>query len=229
MKSKSSVLVALAALIVFGIAAYFYYQSSRQQSTAESGAQDSASGTTTPPTDAPPAGTDAGATTGTADSNHERPATNMNPDMNVGEDGLSKATAVITTTKGQVTFKFYTKDAPNTVARIVELINQGFYNGLKFHRVVPGFVIQGGDPDGNGTGGSGKKLKAEFNQRKHREGTVAMARAADPDSADSQFYIALDRQPHLDGQYTVFGQVITGMDIVKSIQVGDKMESVVIQ
>ena len=151
------------------------------------------------------------------------------PDLTVDEAGLSKAVVTIETDKGTIKFRFYTKDAPNTVARIVQLIQSGFYNGLTFHRVVPDFVIQGGDPNGNGTGGSGQKLKAEFNSRKHVEGTVAMARAQDPDSADSQFYIALGPIPHLDGSYTVFGQVSEGLDVVKKIAVGDKMTKVTVQ
>ncbi|OFZ18091.1 MAG: peptidylprolyl isomerase [Bdellovibrionales bacterium GWB1_55_8] len=142
---------------------------------------------------------------------------------------MSKSSVIIETERGQIKFKFYPSDAPQTVQRIAELIQQGFYNGLTFHRVVPGFVIQGGDPLGNGTGGSGRKLKAEFNSRQHVEGAVAMARAADPDSADSQFYISLGRHPHLDNNYTVFGQVIEGMDAARQIQPGDKMTSVRIQ
>lgn len=136
---------------------------------------------------------------------------------------------VIETDKGTIEVEFFPKDAPQTVARIKELVAQGFYNGLGFHRVVPGFVIQGGDPKGDGTGGSGKKLKAEFNSRKHTEGTVAMARAQDKDSADSQFYISLGTHPHLDGQYTVFGQVTKGLDVVKKIQMGDKMKTVTLK
>ncbi|NBU22086.1 peptidylprolyl isomerase [bacterium] len=132
------------------------------------------------------------------------------------------------TNQGTIKFKFYTQDAPKTVARIVELIQQGFYNGLTFHRVVPGFVIQGGDPSGNGTGGSGQRLQAEFNNRQHIEGTVAMARAEDPNSADSQFYISLGTHPHLDHNYTVFAQVIEGMDVAKQIKVGDKILSILI-
>jgi cyclophilin family peptidyl-prolyl cis-trans isomerase len=159
----------------------------------------------------------------------QQKASNANPDLTVDANGLSKATVVITTPHGLVKFKFYPNDAPNTVKRIIELINQGFYNGLTFHRVVPGFVIQGGDPQGNGTGGSGQRLKAEFNERRHVEGSVAMARAADPDSADSQFYITLAQQPHLDRSYTVFGQVIEGMDVVRKLQVGDKMTSVIVE
>lgn len=129
----------------------------------------------------------------------------------------------IETRHGDITIEFTPDKAPNTVARISELVEQGFYNGLVFHRVVPGFVIQGGDPKGNGTGGSGKNLKAEFSDAKHVEGTVSMARAADPDSADSQFYICLGTHPHLDNQYTVFGNVTSGMDAVKKIEPGDKM------
>jgi cyclophilin family peptidyl-prolyl cis-trans isomerase len=150
-------------------------------------------------------------------------------DLSVDANGLSKSTVVVTTNEGVIKFKFYPQDAPNTVNRVVQLVNQGFYNGLTFHRVVPGFVVQGGDPLGNGTGGSGQKLKAEFNNRRHIEGTVAMARASDPDSADSQFYISLGTHPHLDHNYTVFGQVIDGMDVVRKIKVGDKMTNVHIE
>lgn len=132
----------------------------------------------------------------------------------------------IETDYGTIEVEFYPKDAPRTVARIAELASSGFYNGLTFHRVVPGFVVQGGDPTGNGSGGSGKTLPPEFNKNKHVEGTVAMARAASPDSADSQFYICLGTFPHLDGQYTVFGQVSKGMEFVKKIGQGDKMNKV---
>ena len=133
---------------------------------------------------------------------------------------------VIETTYGNVEAELYPNDAPKTVARIKELAEKGFYNGLVFHRVVPGFVVQGGDPLGNGTGGSGQNLPAEFNSRQHVEGTLAMARAQDPNSADSQFYISLGRHPHLDNSYTVFGQVVSGMDAVKQIKQGDKMVKV---
>lgn len=155
--------------------------------------------------------------------------TNLQPDLKIDSNGLSNAIGVIETTYGKIRFKFYSQDAPVTVQRIVELINQGFYDGLTFHRVIPNFVIQGGDPEGNGTGGSGKKLNAEFNKRKHIEGTLAMARAADPHSADSQFYIVLSPQPHLDNNYTVFGQVIEGMDLAKQIRPGDQMKNVFIE
>ncbi len=136
---------------------------------------------------------------------------------------------VIETDHGTIEIDFYPQDAPVTVARIKELVGKGFYDGLAFHRVVPGFVIQGGDPKGDGTGGSDQKLKAEFNSRKHVEGTVAMARSQDKDSASSQFYISLGTHPHLDGGYTVFGQVVKGMDAVKKVKMGDKMKKVTLK
>jgi cyclophilin family peptidyl-prolyl cis-trans isomerase len=137
----------------------------------------------------------------------------------------------IETDKGNIVFEMYPDVAPKTVARITDLIKQGFYNGLTFHRVEPGFVIQGGDPNGNGTGGSGVKLKAEFNKKPHLLGTVAMARANDPDSADSQFYICLGPQPFLDGKYTVFGQVTdkASLDVIQKIQRGDVMRKVTLK
>lgn len=137
----------------------------------------------------------------------------------------------IETDKGNIVFEMFPDVAPKTVARITELINQGFYNGLTFHRVEPGFVIQGGDPNGNGTGGSGVKLKAEFNNKHHVLGTVAMARANDPDSADSQFYICLGPAPFLDGKYTVFGQVTdkASLEVIQKIQRGDVMRKVTVK
>ena len=146
--------------------------------------------------------------------------------MTTDTNGLSKTTALLKTVHGNVLIKFYPKEAPNTVTRIVELIQRGFYDGINFHRVVPKFVAQAGDPTGVGTGGSGSKLKAEFNRIQHIKGTVAMARAQeDKDSADSQFYFALNTLPHLDGNYTVFAQVIEGLDVLDKIQQGDKILS----
>lgn len=157
------------------------------------------------------------------------PTSNPNPDLSVDPNGLSKATVNLKTAHGIIKYKLYPQDAPNTVKRMIELIQKGFYNGLIFHRVVPGFVIQGGDPQGTGIGGSGQKLKAEFNSRRHVEGTVAMARARDPDSADSQFYITLGTHSHLDNSYTVFGQVIEGIDAARKIRPGDQMIAVWIE
>ncbi len=138
-----------------------------------------------------------------------------------------KQTAVITMDKGgEITIEFFPQDAPKTVENFVKLARKGFYDGLTFHRVEPGFVVQGGDPKGNGTGGPGYMIKAEFNKQKHERGTVAMARSQDPDSAGSQFYICFKPAPFLDGQYTVFGRVTKGMDVVDGIKVGDRMKSV---
>lgn len=138
-------------------------------------------------------------------------------------NALSNETLIITTKNGDIQLKFYPNAAPKTVARISELVKNNFYNGLTFHRVIPDFVAQGGDPQGNGTGGSGVNIPAEFNAIPHELGTLSMARSSDPNSADSQFYICLNRLPHLDNQYTVFGKVISGIDIVKMIKPNDKM------
>lgn len=144
-------------------------------------------------------------------------------------------TAVITTPKGVIKFKFFCEDAPKHAAAFIELAEKGFYDGTAFHRVEPNFVIQGGDPYSKtgegpvGTGGPGYNLAAEFNARPHLDGTVAMARAGHPDSAGSQFYICLGPQAFLNGNYTVFGQVTEGLDVVHAIGRGDVMESVRIE
>jgi cyclophilin family peptidyl-prolyl cis-trans isomerase len=149
--------------------------------------------------------------------------------LEVTQNGLSKASAIIETQKGSFTIQFYPKEAPITVSRFIELSQQHFYDGLKFHRVEPGFVVQGGDPLGNGTGGSGKKLPAEFSRLQHHEGTVAMARNGfDINSADSQFYVTLGTFPNLDERYTIFGQVTQGFDVVQKIQKDDKMLKITI-
>jgi len=138
-----------------------------------------------------------------------------------------KQTAIVTMEKGgDITIEFFPEDAPKTVENFVTLAKKGFYNGLTFHRVEPNFVVQGGDPKGNGMGGPGYTIKAEFNKQKHVRGAVAMARSQSPDSAGSQFYITLAPAHFLDGQYTVFGKVTSGMDVVDKIRVGDKMKTV---
>ena len=137
--------------------------------------------------------------------------------------------AKLSTTKGDILFTFYPDDAPLHCAAFIKLADAGFYDGLAFHRVEPGFVIQGGDPSGNGTGGPGYRLKAEFNSHPHVRGTVAMARSSDPNSAGSQFYICLDDARFLDKNYTVFGQMSDGFDALDGIRVGDKMNSVTIE
>ncbi|MGB8266442.1 MAG: peptidylprolyl isomerase [Candidatus Velthaea sp.] len=137
--------------------------------------------------------------------------------------------ARIHTAKGDIVFGFYPDEAPQHSAAFIKLARAGFYDGLTFHRVEPGFVIQGGDPDGKGTGGPGYQLDAEFNSIPHVTGTVAMARSSNPNSAGSQFYICLGDASFLNGQYTVFGQTLAGQDVVDAIRRGDVMESVTIE
>ena len=158
--------------------------------------------------------------------------------------------AVFNTSKGQIRVKLAGKDAPIHVANFVELADKGFYNGVKFHRYVPGFVIQGGDPQtvdatseevinsvqsGRsvfGTGGPGYSIKEEFTTNPHNEhndGTLAMARSSNPDSAGSQFYFYLGAQPMLDSGYTVFGDTIEGLDVIGQLRVGDVIESIEIE
>ncbi|MGB0748286.1 MAG: peptidylprolyl isomerase [Magnetospiraceae bacterium] len=124
---------------------------------------------------------------------------------------------------GRVVIQLRPDLAPNHVARIKELVRQDFYDGLTFHRVIDGFMAQTGDPRGDGTGGTGQKLAAEFSDEPHVEGTLSMARARDPDSGDSQFFIVFAEAPHLDGQYTVWGQVTDGMEFVHKIKKGSRM------
>ena len=131
---------------------------------------------------------------------------------------------VITMSDGKaITAELYPETAPETVKNFVSLVKKGFYDGLTFHRVIPGFMIQGGCPKGNGTGGSGKNIKGEFklngieNTLKHTEGVLSMARAMDPNSASSQFFIMHKAARHLDGQYAAFGKVTEGMDVVDEI------------
>jgi peptidylprolyl isomerase len=121
---------------------------------------------------------------------------------------------------GRVVIELRPDLAPNHVARIKELTREGFYDGIVFHRVIEGFMAQSGDPTGTGTGGSGQNLKAEFSKEPHVRGTASMARAGHPDSADSQFFIVFHPASHLDGQYTVWGKVVEGMDNVDLIKKG---------
>lgn len=123
---------------------------------------------------------------------------------------------------GRVVIQMRPDLAPKTVERLKELLRSHFYDGLPFHRVIPEFMAQTGDPRGDGTGGSGTKLPAEFSKEKHIRGTVSMARAADPNSADSQFFICFEPSPWLDGQYTIWGQVTSGMEFVDQIKPGNK-------
>ncbi len=137
--------------------------------------------------------------------------------------------ATIETDKGTIKAELYIKEAPITTRNFIDLANSGFYNGLTFHRVEPGFVVQGGDPKGDGTGGSEKSISLEINPKlRHVKGALGMARTQDPNSATSQFYIALDDIHMLDGNYAVFGIVVEGMENAERLDVGDKMNKVYI-
>lgn len=135
--------------------------------------------------------------------------------------------AIVHMAKGNITIELFEKEAPGTVDNFVTLINKGFYNGLTFHRVIPGFVAQGGCPMGTGVGGPGYTIKDELigNPHKHVRGALSMAHRG-PNTGGSQFFIVYEPQPHLDGVHTVFGQVVEGMDVVDQIKAGDVMESV---
>lgn len=137
--------------------------------------------------------------------------------------------AVIEMEKGKVVIELFDKDAPKTVANFEKLIKEGFYDGLSFHRVIRGFVAQGGCPHGNGTGGPGYTIPCETkgNPHKHERGSLSMAHRG-PNTGGSQFFIVYEPQPHLDGVHTVFGKVIEGMDVVDQINQGDIMKKVTI-
>ena len=137
------------------------------------------------------------------------------PEMSI--DPNKAYTATIDTTEGQMTVELYPKDAPQHVNSFVFLAREGYYEGVIFHRVIPGFMIQGGDPTGTGTGGPGYKLPAEFNKRKHVRGVLSMARTNDPNSAGSQFFLMHQDAPFLDNQYTVFGKITSGVEVVDKI------------
>jgi len=132
---------------------------------------------------------------------------------------MTYPTATIETTKGTITVELWDDVAPKHAENFLKLAKKGFYDGLTFHRIIPNFVIQGGCPQGTGTGGPGWTVDAEFNDREHHEGVLSMARSQDPNSAGSQFFICLGRDhcKHLDGQYTAFGKVTDGIDVVRTI------------
>ena len=137
----------------------------------------------------------------------------------------SENTLILDTTKGKVTIEMRPDLAPGHVARIKALVSEGFYDGIVFHRVIDGFMAQTGCPHGTGTGGSGQKLKAEFNKEPHVRGTCSMARAGDPNSGDSQFFICFDDATFLDGQYTAWGKVTEGMENVDKIKRGEPVQN----
>jgi peptidylprolyl isomerase len=214
MKRLLKTLLILILLGGVGYVGFTYWQKMQEAKRNEPSAAE-----TPPPANAPPAAL-APATPPSASSY----------DLTVQSDGMSKAVATLTMEKGDVIkIRFFTNDAPNTVKRITDLIAQKFYDGIVVHRVEPNFVVQAGDPTGTGRGGSGQKLKAEFNSHKHEPGIMSMARTSDPDSADSQFFIMLGTAPSLDGKYTVFGKVVEGFPNVQKIQRGDKIKSFTIE
>lgn len=143
---------------------------------------------------------------------------------------MADRTATIQTNKGTIVAELFEAEAPVTTANFIELAQQGFYNGLTFHRYEPGFVIQGGDPTGTGSGGSAKSIPLEVkpNLKHDTPGVLAMARTNDPNSATSQFYITLAPAPFLDMNYAVFGRVTSGMEVVQALRVGDRMTAVTI-
>ncbi|CAM4503174.1 peptidyl-prolyl cis-trans isomerase B (cyclophilin B) [Paenibacillus endophyticus] len=141
---------------------------------------------------------------------------------------MAKQAKITLANGGEVLIDLFDQDAPNTVANFEKLANDGFYNGLTFHRVIPGFVAQGGCPNGTGTGGPGYQIDCEINPNKHERGTLAMAHAG-RNTGGSQFYIGYAPQPHLDGGHTVFGKVSKGMEFVDAFKGGDKMEKVEVE
>lgn len=164
-----------------------------------------------------------GIAAGTAAHAQQAPRTpkNFTP-MEIKKMSMTKA--IIETKFGSITLKFFPDKAPGHVQNLIDLAKKGFYNGTTFHRVIPGFMIQGGDPlsknpdkKAHGTGGPGYTIKAEFNDRPHKRGTLSMARAGSPDSAGSQFFICVKDAPFLDRQYTVFGEVESGLEVVDKI------------
>ena len=140
--------------------------------------------------------------------------------------GLSNTSATIKTVHGDITFRFYTKAAPRTATRVIELIQKKFYDGLIFHRAIPNFIVQTGEPGGSDKESELIKLQPEFNEIQHIKGTIAMARGIEKDSANSQFYISLTTLPHLDKKNTVFGQVVEGLDVLPKLSKGDRIISI---
>lgn len=163
----------------------------------------------------------------TGDANNTPDVNNLKSPIPIVIDMNKKYTATIKTAKGDIVLELYAKDAPVTVNNFVSLAKKGFYNGLTFHRVIPGFMAQGGDPNGDGTGGPGYKFQDEISQRTHVTGALSMANAG-PNTNGSQFFICYAPQPHLNGKHTVFGQCTAGMDVLTKLVSGDKMIEVVI-
>ena len=156
-----------------------------------------------------------------------QPAKSYNSPIPMVIDVNKKYTALIKTARGDLTLELYPQDAPVTVNSFVSLARKGFYNGLTFHRIIPGFMAQGGDPTGTGSGGPGYKFQDEFSSRTNQEGSLSMANSG-PNTNGSQSFICYAPQPHLNGKHTVFGQLTQGMDALKQLVNGDKMTEVTI-
>lgn len=165
-------------------------------------------------------------TTGVSEMQSQAPKSYNSP-IPMIIDVNKKYTATIKTAKGDLVLELYPKDAPVTVNNFVSLARKGFYNGVTFHRIIPGFMAQGGDPTGTGTGGPGYKFQDEFSQRTHVKGALSMANSG-PNTNGSQFFICYEAQPHLNGKHTVFGQLTSGMDVLTKLVNGEKMTEVVI-
>ncbi|MCL2102035.1 MAG: peptidylprolyl isomerase [Fibromonadales bacterium] len=148
--------------------------------------------------------------------------------FNKNYEGIQKIQATIETHEGTIAVNLLFKEAPNTVANFIDLANKGFYNGLSFHRVIQRFVVQGGDPNGNGTGGPGYSIDDEKNDLKHVAGTLSMANSG-PNTGGSQFFIVQWEQPHLDGKHTVFGMIESGLDVIYRIEPYDPIIKVQIE
>ena len=149
----------------------------------------------------------------------------------VDKDNKKLPQVLLKTNKGDILLELYEDEAPNTVANFISLVEDEFYDGLKFHRVIPGFMAQGGDPTGTGSGGPGYRIKCECTRKDHRNhdrGVISMAHAG-KDTGGSQFFITFDQTPHLDGRHTVFGHVVKGMDAVDKLKNGDKIEKAVVK
>lgn len=186
-------------------------EATEEQNDANQGAQNEVAVKETPPAQTPAAQT--------PDTTVAAPAV-KEP---VKKTGVKKA--VIEMDKGKIVIELFTKDAPKTVENFEKLAKDGFYDGLTFHRVIAGFMAQGGDPSGNGSGGPGYTIPDEINANKHLRGTLSMAHRG-PNTGGSQFFICFEPQPHLDGVHTTFGQVVEGIEVMDQIAQGDKMNKV---
>ncbi len=162
------------------------------------------------------------------EANIEQPAAPTKPVGVLPAERIENKIVRLASSKGEIVFELYADDAPKAVSNFVALAESGYFDGLTFHRVVPGFVVQGGDPEGTGTGGPGYKFEDEPVTRDYKAGTVAMANAG-PDTNGSQFFICLEDLPTLPKSYTIFGQVTSGQDVVNAIVIGDTMNTVVIE